>query len=730
MSSLDDIKQMFFLECDELLEALNDGLTDIEASLTSGALDPEVINAVFRNVHSIKGGAASFGLDALVRFSHAFETVLDRMRSGTLTPDEASIRVLHRCADHLSDLVTAGRADESPDIAASGPLLDQLGVLNDIGAVPVAPEPEPEPDQQNDAAPEVPEDTGLSFAPLALGIDLAEPQDQESARRFEVVFTPTESLFATGHDPVHLFRELAALGDLSIKAETDLLPSLEDVTPNIPYLRWRLELEGEASEEDIREVFEFVDGLAELDLAASVANTPPQRENSSPISLGCDGDVIPMQSAPVDGATDPSPETSVHETPGKASDQPVAATKAPKSTVRVDLDLVDSLINIVGELVINQSVLTQSFSEANVANRADIGNSLDEYKSLALQIQDSVMSLRAQSVKQLFQRMARIVRETSAVAGKAVVFETDGEDTEIDKTVIERLIEPLTHILRNAIDHGLETGEDRERLGKPTRGVVRLSATHRSGRVLIEVTDDGAGINRARVFDIAVGKGIVNANAQLSDAEVDRLLFMPGFSTKEAVTDLSGRGVGMDVVRSAIQKLGGRISINSTPGRGTTLSISLPLTLAVLDGMVVDVAGQTMVVPITAVVETIRPTPEDLHHIGASTQVIKVRETLVPIVDLGVAFGYRRGAVPFTDLVLLLIETEQGERWALALDRIIDQRQVVIKSLEGNYGHVPGVAAATILGDGKIALIIDPEETARMAERDPAGLLELAVAGE
>jgi two-component system chemotaxis sensor kinase CheA len=369
MSSLDDIKHMFFLECDELLEALNDGLTDIEASLTSGALDPEVINAVFRNVHSIKGGAASFGLDALVRFSHAFETVLDRMRSGTLTPDEASIRLLHRCADHLSDLVAAGRADESPDIAASGPLLDQLEALNDIGTVPVAPEPEPEPDQQIDAAPEVPEDTGLSFAPLALGIDLAEPQDQESPRRFELVFTPTESLFATGHDPVHLFRELAALGDLSIKAETDLLPALEDVTPNIPYLRWRLELEGEASEEDIREVFEFVDGLAELDLAASVANTPPQRENSLPDSPGGDDDVIPMQSAPVDGATDPCPETSVHEAPSKASDQPVAATKAPKSTVRVDLDLVDSLINIVGELVINQSVLTQSFSEANVANR-------------------------------------------------------------------------------------------------------------------------------------------------------------------------------------------------------------------------------------------------------------------------------------------------------------------------------------------------------------------------
>ncbi|SFE08739.1 chemotaxis protein CheA [Roseivivax sediminis] len=721
MSSLDDIKQMFFLECDELLEALNDGLADIEASMPTGALDPEVINAVFRTVHSIKGGAASFGLEAIVRFSHCFETVLDQMRAGKLPPDAENIRILQRCADHLADLVAAGRADQAPDTATSEPLVAQLnGLIGDEGrasAEPVqVPEPEPEPESDDD---------DLSFPPLAIPLgpeDLAAPAQM----LYRIDVTASAELFATGHEPVHLFRELAGLGDLTVRADTAGLPDLETLVPETPYLRWRLELATDSGEEDIREVFEFVDTLATVNIeqvepetSATIGPASASEAASAPRNPSAESEntPLPLTAAKQSGAAPPKTA---------AAEASAPAAKGPKSTVRVDLDLVDSLINIVGELVINQSVLTQSFSEANVANRADIGSSLDEYKSLALQIQESVMSLRAQSVKQLFQRMARIVRETSEVAGKSVQFDTEGEDTEIDKTVIERLIEPLTHILRNAIDHGLETAESRLAAGKSETGTVCLSASHRSGRVLIEVSDDGAGIDRKRVFEIAASKGLIAQDAQLSEAEIDRLLFLPGFSTKAAVSDLSGRGVGMDVVQSAIRKLGGRVAITSAPGRGTTFSISLPLTLAVLDGMVVDVAGQTMVVPITAVLETIRPTRDDVHMMGSTAQVIKVRDTLVPIVDLGLAFGYRSCGLTVTELVLLLIETEQGERWALAVDRIIDQRQVVIKSLEGNYGHVPGVAAATILGDGKIALIIDPEETAQMAERDlpaPAPLL-------
>ncbi len=283
--------------------------------------------------------------------------------------------------------------------------------------------------------------------------------------------------------------------------------------------------------------------------------------------------------------------------------------------------------------------------------------------------------------------------------------------------MIEKLVDPLTHIIRNAVDHGLEAPEGRRAAGKAATGCVRLTAAHRSGRVLIEVSDDGAGINRSKVKQIAIEKGLIPADAVLEDSDIDKLLFLPGFSTAAKVTDLSGRGVGMDVVRSAIQSLGGRVNISSTPGKGTSISISLPLTLAVLDGMVVDVAGQTMVVPITAIIETLRPATKDIHDVAAAGKVVSVREKFVPIIDLAEIFGHRTVESDYSSMVLLLVECGQNERWALAVDKIHDQRQVVIKGLESNYGHIPGVAAATILGDGKIALIIDPDEAAQRKRR-------------
>jgi two-component system chemotaxis sensor kinase CheA len=347
-----------------------------------------------------------------------------------------------------------------------------------------------------------------------------------------------------------------------------------------------------------------------------------------------------------------------------------------------------------------------------------LSSSLDEFMSLAREIQEGVMSIRAQSVKPLFQRMARIAREAADLAGKSVRFETEGEATEVDKTVIEKLVDPLTHIIRNAVDHGLETEITRKATGKTEPATVTLRAAHRSGRVLIDVFDNGAGINRSRVLKVAKDKGLIPHDAVVSDAEIDKLLFLPGFSTAAEVTDLSGRGVGMDVVRSSIQKLGGRINITSEPGVGTVMSISLPLTLAVLDGMVVDVAGQTMVVPIATIVETIRPDSGDLHRLANGMTVVAVRGRFIPIVDLGHVFQFRDATKAYSDLVYLLVESDHHQMWALAVDRIHDQRQVVIKGLESNYGHVPGVAAATILGDGKVALIIDPEEAVQRTDAD------------
>ena len=394
--------------------------------------------------------------------------------------------------------------------------------------------------------------------------------------------------------------------------------------------------------------------------------------------------------------------------PASAAPSPSAASRQPRATIRVDLERVDRLINIVGELIIHQAMLTQAIDQAGLVSGTEVSTALDELKQLSRDIQESVMAIRAQPVKPLFERMYRIVREASEAAKKSARMVTEGEMTEVDKTVVEKLADPLTHMVRNAVDHGLESSQARIAAGKPEQGVVTLSAGHRSGRVMITVRDDGAGINRARVLEKAIEKGLVAGDAELSDAEIDNLLFLPGFSTVDEVSSLSGRGVGMDVVKSAIQGLGGRVAITSVPGRGTTFSISLPLTLAVLDGMVVDVAGQQMVVPITTIVETLRPPKSDIKALGPDNYVVAIRGSYLPIIDVGHVLGFREPMEDPSEGVALLVETEDQERAAFLVDDIQDQRQVVIKSLHENYGQVPGVAAATVFGDGKVALIIDP----------------------
>jgi two-component system chemotaxis sensor kinase CheA len=530
---------------------------------------------------------------------------------------------------------------------------------------------------------------------IPISLDFDTPTDTST---FIIKFVATYQLFANGNDPVHLFRELADLGEYSVTTDTSELPDFDDLKWDDIHIKWEIRLTTAHDLSDISDVFEFVDGLCALSilrLEGEMAADAPQPT-----------EIVQQTTASTEFAA--PPPTDEDQKLHRATTEKISAS--PKASVRVDLDLVDKLINIVGELVINQAVLTQCIDDAGLPESSQTRASLNEFKTLARDIQENMMAIRAQSVKPLFQRMARIAREASDIAGKSVRFETLGETTEVDRTVIERLVDPLTHIIRNSVDHGVEDPARRREAGKPETGCITLSAAHRSGRVLIEVSDDGAGINRPKVLEIAISKGLISADAVLSDSEIDQLLFLPGFSTAKVVTNLSGRGVGMDVVRSAIQKLGGRVNISSQPGKGTTIAFSLPLTLAVLDGMVVNVAGQTMVVPITAIIETLRPKSEDIHLIGAEGYVVSIRNKLIPIIDLGQVFGHRKHVGRLSDMVLLLVESDRKQPWALAVDGIYDQRQVVIKSLENNYGHVPGVAAATILGDGKIALIIDPEE--------------------
>ncbi len=498
---------------------------------------------------------------------------------------------------------------------------------------------------------------------------------------------------------------------------------------------WTISLTTSEPEAAIHEVFEFVEGICQIDISVSETSAAPQlpdlptfpdiadhpsQTEAEPVTA----EIPPLPELPAEAQDDvapPAPPSAQAQvtapTPQKAKNteksakppaKPSPAGATPRATVRVDLERIDRLVNLVGEIVINQAMLTQSVEEAGLPPNSTVRTGLEEFLQLTRDIQESVMMIRAQPVKSLFQRMSRIVREASAAIGKEVRLKTEGENTEVDKTVIERLADPLTHMIRNAVDHGLESNAEREAIGKSSEGHVSLSAMHRSGRVVIEVSDDGGGINREKVHKIAIEKGLVPADLQLSDSEIDNLLFLPGFSTAAEVSNLSGRGVGMDVVRSAIQSLGGRISITSEQGKGTTFSISLPLTLAVLDGMIVSVAEETLVVPLNSILETLTLTSSDLQEFGPETHVVNIRDTFVPLLDLGAELGYRDPLNDYAGTVVLLIMQEDGSRAAVVVDAIDDQRQVVIKGLQDSYGRVPGIAAATILGDGKIALILDP----------------------
>lgn len=665
MADMDEIQEMFFDECDELLEGLANGLRQMDEP----GHDKETVHAVFRAVHSIKGGAAAFGLNELVAFAHRFETVLDLLRSDQLESDDRVMSVLHRSSDCLADLVAAARQSTEPDHERREALLAELDRI---------------------------------IAANGGGED-------------DFVFTPDADLYRSGNDPAALLHALSKLGEVEIKLDAEMVPQLADWTEDEPQLKWDILLQTGEPAEEVAAVFEFVEDCCDLRITplAGPEDESAPAEPAFEIALP-----VGEPETPAEPTAAPAPVSNSTETPPQPRKAPASESAQSGATIRVSLDRVDRLMNMIGELVIKEAMLAQVIETAGMSDDPDVVAGLDAIRQLAGDIQESVMAIRAQPLKMVFQRMHRIVREAAEATGKQVNLVTIGEQTEVDKTMVERLIDPLTHMIRNSVDHGLEDAETRQARGKPVEGTITLSAAHRSGRVQIEVADDGGGINRPKVREIAEEKGLVSPGETLSPGEIDQLLFMPGFSSKQEVSSLSGRGVGLDVVRREITDLGGRVTIHSVEAEGTSFSIALPLTLAVLEGMLIQLCDETMVLPINAVQETMRANPSLLHGVGQNGRLLSNRGDLIPIIDLGSIFGLRDDPAPLEEGVLVVVETDSQKRAALLIDGIFDQRQVVIKSLEENYGRVPGVSAATILGDGKIALIIDPEEIVLSSSND------------
>lgn len=728
MDAFEAIKATFFQECDELL-------ADLEAKLMlleQGQTDLETINAVFRAVHSVKGGAGAFGLEALVRFAHVFETLMDELRAGRKPCDAITIKTLLRASDVLADHIQAAQGLIPPvDEARSAALVAEMQVLTHGGEAPV----EVEEDEDD-----------FGFTPMAFDMALDEPAPlpiadlgaDASSVGWRIVFKPMGRMYVNANETSLLLRELGRLGPVTVVVDDSETPTLDALSIEDGCLTWTVDLAAAVDEAAVREVFDFVESDCDLTITSLGAGGATEigafdDEPAAVMPASDDLDIAALLAKASGAAAEPAAEVvpfaplELEPTPAPIAAAlavepvaasvaaPVAATPAPASapvapapvTIRVDLDRVDRLINVVGELVIQQAMLSQRVLESGLARSSGIALGLEDLELLTREIQDSVMAIRAQPVKSVFQRMPRLVREVADMVSKQVRLVTAGEDTEVDKTVVERLAEPITHMLRNAIDHGLETPEERVAAGKPAEGTVRLAALHRSGRIVIEISDDGRGINRERVKKIAVDKGLIAADAPLTDEQIDNLIFAPGFSTAAVVSDISGRGVGMDVVKRSIQALGGRISISSVPGKGSTFTLSLPLTLAVLDGMVVAAAEQTLIAPLPAIVESLTPQAVDLHFVGGVDPVIRFRDRFLPLIDVALIMGFREQPMNPTEGVAVVVETEGGQQAALLFDAIQGQRQVVIKSLETNYQQVEGVAAATILGDGRVALILD-----------------------
>ena len=660
---LAEFHQTFFEESFEAVDGMESSLLELDTEDP----DAEAINSIFRGAHSIKGGSAMFGFNAISEFTHVMETLLDQVRNGERALSPALVDLLLRAVDCLRAMLVAVQAGD--EIDADKVAATQAQLASELENRSPAATPEP-----------------AATHPAAPGADIS--------AGWHITFKPEPGMLRTGNDPLRMFRELRALGALRVTPDLSRLPSFEELDPEEIHLAWDLELRGDIEEARVRAVFDWVDGECELEIEALAATADGPRATVA---------VAAAPAAAPGAAVEPASEA-----PTARAASPKAAP--PSTSIRVGIDKVDQLINLVGELVITQSMLGhlgEDLAEQPASGAIDIlRKGLTQLGRNTRELQESVMRIRMLPIKSCFNRFPRLVHDLSGKLGKQIELRLVGEQTELDKTVLEKINDPLVHAVRNCIDHGIEMPEVRRAAGKPEAGMLELNAYHAGGNIVIEVTDDGAGLPKQKIVAKARERGLVGMDEELSTEQIDNLVFLPGFSTAEQVSDLSGRGVGMDVVRRNINDLGGTVDIRSEEGRGSTLTIRLPLTLAILDGQLVRVGRETYVVSLVAIIESLRARPECISTVTGENELYRVRDEYIPVVRLHQLFGVEPRVHALEDGIIVLVEAD-GRRMGLFVDELLGQQQVVIKSLESNFRQVPGLSGATILGDGTVALILD-----------------------
>ncbi len=658
---LSRFKDVFFEEAAEHIAAMETALLKLEAAPS----DREQMNAVFRAVHSIKGSGGMFGLDGIVRFAHAFESLMEELRDGERSVNGELAGLLLRSADVLKALVASARAGAAPPEEAD----EVRGALEAVRS---------------------------HSSPAA--VPAAEPAHAEAGklRSYRVWFEPSPDLFRTAMDPLLVLRDLTNLGAVEeVEIDRGRLPELAGMDPETCYLSWRLKLTTAASPAEIRDIFAFVEDGARIEIE------PVEEQPAPPVPAR---DAVP----PAAGGSPPEPaRTAAHPAPVLES-----------STVRVATAKVDKLVDLVGEVVIAQSVAGQILSGFSMARLGELLAAFSELERNTRELQERVMAVRMQPIGGVFSRFPRLVRDLASATGKRVALAIAGEDTELDKGVIEQLADPLTHLVRNAVDHGIETPEQRRQAGKPEQGVVRLEAFHEEGSVMVEVSDDGRGLDVERIRAKAVEQGLIGPDELLDEDEVRSLIFRPGFSTAESVSDISGRGVGMDVVRRNVEALNGVIAVASDPGKGSRFRIRLPLTVAILDGQLLKIGAQTYVLPLVAIRESIRPRAQQLKEVAGRGEAVVVRGRPLPLIRLHAVLGLE-GAVTDAASGAVVVVEHEGRGLALLVDELLGQQPVVIKSLESHFRKVEGVMGATILGDGRAAFILDVAGIAHLGGRRP-----------